>query len=129
MEEPASIPPVPKPFATGRCWYSWCGGVTQPNCTIDFVNHAFIPNLQCTSDTTPATCGWSNIPNAPYVALAKELFYQQDKGNRFASFASKQMSRTPSDTLSRALPICFNHGRKAMVQTTCVSSAAYVLPN
>ena len=35
----------------------------------------------------------------------------------------------PGGTLSRALHICFSHCRKAIVQTTCFSSASYVLPN
>ena len=42
-------------------WYSWCGGVDSinPNCSIDDVNHTFIPSGTCTSADAPATCGWN----------------------------------------------------------------------
>jgi hypothetical protein len=41
-------------------WYSWCGGVDTPGCSIDDVNYPFIPDGNCASADAPATCGWTN---------------------------------------------------------------------
>ena len=54
-------------------WYSWCGGVGKAGCSIDDVNHPFIPSATCTSPTEPATCGW----NGGTTDLLRGPAYQQ----------------------------------------------------
>jgi hypothetical protein len=55
-------------------WYSWCGGVDKPSCTIDEVNHAFVPSGACTADTPGSykTCGWTT--GRPKFADKKPAF-------------------------------------------------------